>query len=131
VFTVGFSLLAIALLVREGYRAPWSPVMDPGPLPASVTQGLTDSAAAGAQVFTAKACHSCHAIGGSGGHRGPDLSDVGLRLSKDQLIARILTGATNMPAFAGNIDPAELDQLVDFLATRRARPGLFTAPSGE
>jgi len=28
-------------------------------------------------------------------------------------------------------DPTELEQLVDFLATRRARPGFFTAPSGE
>src|SRR5262245_11510320 len=131
VFAVGISLLAIALLIREGYQAPWSPVMNPGALPASATQGLTGSAAAGAQVFTEKACHSCHVIDGSGGHRGPDLSDVALRLSRDQMIARILNGATNMPAFAGNIDPTELEQLVDFLATRRARPGFFTAPSGE
>jgi ubiquinol-cytochrome c reductase cytochrome b subunit len=127
---VGLTLLAIGVLVYTGYHAPWSPVMDPGPVPASATERLSGSALAGATVFTDKACHSCHRIDGSGGERGPDLSGIGARLSRDQLTARILNGATNMPAYAGNITPTELTNVVDFLAAQR-RPSLFQQPAGE
>jgi mono/diheme cytochrome c family protein len=40
------------------------------------------------------------------------------RLSANQIILRIANGAVNMPAYAGNLTPAELDALVTFLQTR-------------
>jgi ubiquinol-cytochrome c reductase cytochrome b subunit len=52
---------------------------------------------------------------GTGGRRGPDLTHVGSRLNRDELTWRILGGGNNMPAFGGNIDPHDLDDLLTFL----------------
>lgn len=121
VATVGLSVLVVGLLTREGYLASWSPVVDPGPLPAGVVQGLGGSAAEGAALFQKKGCQSCHSIAGSGGRYGPDLTAVGDRLSRDQLIIRLFNGTRGMPNYASNIEPAEVTALVDFLAQRRTR----------
>jgi ubiquinol-cytochrome c reductase cytochrome b subunit len=116
---VGLPLLAMAVLLRAGVLAPWSPVMDPGPLPLSVTAPLSGSAARGAQLFEQRGCHSCHSIDGSGGERGPDLTTVGARLSRDQLTTRILAGGENMPAYGETLRPDEVNALVDFLAQQK------------
>ena len=57
-------------------------------------------------------------ISGYGGHRGPVLTTVGDRLTRDEMIIRILNGGGNMPAFANIITPDELNLIVDFLQTR-------------
>jgi ubiquinol-cytochrome c reductase cytochrome b subunit len=119
---IAVTFLAIAVLIHLGDVAPWSPAIGIGALPPRVTNGLTGAAAQGAVVFTQKDCHSCHRIDGSGGQRGPDLTTVGDRLTRDDLTIRIVNGGTNMPAFGGNITPEQLSDVVEFLATRRARP---------
>ena len=58
---------------------------------------------------------NCHIVAGAGGLRGPELSDVASRLSREQLTWRILYGAHNMPAYATTLRPEELNALVDFL----------------
>jgi ubiquinol-cytochrome c reductase cytochrome b subunit len=58
-------------------------------------------------------------VAGVGGHRGPDLTDVGGRLSRDQLIWRILNGGNNMPAYGNTLTPGQLQQLVDFLERQK------------
>lgn len=118
---VGLLLLTMATLTPLGLTSPWSPIIDIGPLPSSVTQGLTGSAAQGAQVFQTKGCHSCHRIDGSGGTRGPDLSEVAARMTPADMTIRIIAGRANMPAFGGNITDTELSQVVDFLSTRTSR----------
>lgn len=48
---------------------------------------------AGRRIFwqhEAAACKRCHAIAGSGGDAGPDLGDVGSRLSREQLLEALL-----------------------------------------
>jgi ubiquinol-cytochrome c reductase cytochrome b subunit len=114
---VTLSALSIAVLVRQGDIAPWSPNLNPGPLPASVTRNLSPSERHGAELFQQKACHSCHVVAGTGGLRGPNLTDVGARLTRPQLTTRILNGGVNMPAYGGNISPQDLNDLVDFLQT--------------
>lgn len=114
---VAFAALSIAVLVRQGAVAPWSPNLDPGPLPASVTANLSPSERRGAVLFQQRACHTCHVVAGTGGLRGPVLTDVGARLTRQQLITRILGGGVNMPAYAGTISPEDLSDLVDFLQT--------------
>lgn len=75
----------------------------------------------GAQLFHSKGCEYCHAVSGYGGHRGPDLTNVGDRLSSDQTIIRTLNGGTNMPAFGSMLSRQELDYLVTFLASRKSQ----------
>ena len=64
-------------------------------------------------------CIACHSITGVGGSRGPDMTTVGGRLSRDQLTWRILSGGQNMPAFGETLQPDEIDVLVTFLSERR------------
>jgi ubiquinol-cytochrome c reductase cytochrome b subunit len=72
----------------------------------------------GAQLFHQKGCEYCHRIAIYGGRRGPDLTDVGSRLTRDQLIWRILNGGTNMPSFAHSLTPDQVNLLVAFLGSR-------------
>ena len=111
---VGYVALTVA-----GLESPWVPRLEGASLPASVTRGLDAPALHGAQLFIDKSCWACHQIDGSGGRKGPDLTHVASRLSRDQLIARIANGGGGMPAFAGSVTPAELDDLAAFLQTRR------------
>jgi ubiquinol-cytochrome c reductase cytochrome b subunit len=108
--------VAIVALIHIGFVAPWSPAIPAEPLPASVTQNLQGPTAHGAQVFQDRGCHGCHTIAGTGGQRGPDLSTVGSRLTRDQLTTRIATGGRNMPAYGTTIPPEDLSALVDFLS---------------
>ena len=116
---VALPFVAYASLTIAGIESPWVPKLEGGTLPASVTQGLGDAERRGADLFVSKACFACHMIEGAGGRRGPDLSRVGSRLNRDQITARIATGGGGMPAFAGSVTPAELEDLVTFLVTRK------------
>ena len=75
----------IGTLWLEGVRAPWSPDFTAKPLPASVIGTNTGPVYDGAQLFHSKGCEYCHEISGYGGHRGPSLTYVGERLTKDQM----------------------------------------------
>ncbi len=103
-----------------GEQAPWSPAFEAKQLPTPVVSTLTGPAQRGAQLFAERGCLQCHAIAGQGGRRGPDLSTVGSRLNREQMIVRILNGGVNMPAYGGILTPEELDALVAFLQTRKA-----------
>jgi ubiquinol-cytochrome c reductase cytochrome b subunit len=116
---VAFFSVSVAALVTLGYQAPWSPVLGDVSLPSSVTSGLSGTRAQGAQLFEQRGCINCHRIAGAGGQRGPDLSQVGARLTGDQLTWRILNGGRNMPAYGTTLAPAEVTALVDFLGNLR------------
>jgi ubiquinol-cytochrome c reductase cytochrome b subunit len=116
---IGALLLAMATLTPLGMQSPWSPIIDIGPLPPSVGEGLSGSALQGVTVFQTKGCHSCHQINGSGGLKGPELTYVADRLTPADITIRIIAGRRDMPAFGGNITTDELTQVVDFLSTRK------------
>jgi len=112
---VVFFTAGIAALVVSGSQAPWSPVLERVTLPVSVTSSLSGPAANGARHFEQKGCINCHRVAGVGGQRGPDLTQIGGRLSPDQLTWRILNGGRNMPAYGATLTPDETNALVAFL----------------
>lgn len=118
---VGLSLVTVTALTVLGLKAPWSPQFASTSVPKSAIPVSDLAAQQGAQLFAAKGCIYCHAIGGVGGQRGPDLSAVGDRLDANQLTWRIANGGVNMPAFAGTLSSDQIHQLVAFLAAQRGR----------
>jgi ubiquinol-cytochrome c reductase cytochrome b subunit len=125
----------LGVLTYEGVIAPWSPKMTAwsgDPVPYHLLVKRTPRQMQGAAVFQIKQCRNCHALGGHGGQRGPDLTLVGGHMTRDQLIDQISNGTPgggNMPAFGKQMTPAEMDALVDYLTTLRAR-GQPVASSG-
>jgi ubiquinol-cytochrome c reductase cytochrome b subunit len=86
---------ALGVLTYQGATSPWSPKMTAwsgDPIPKSLVQNSTPLRLQGAALFQNKACRNCHALFGSGGQRGPDLTTVGTRLTRDQLIDQVSNG---------------------------------------
>jgi mono/diheme cytochrome c family protein len=73
----------------------------------------------GAFVFAASGCSHCHSIRNAGGHKGPDLSDVGRRLKKDQMRRQIVEGSKRMPPFRDELQQRELADLISYLRSCR------------
>ncbi|MFB6317250.1 cytochrome b N-terminal domain-containing protein [Saccharicrinis sp. FJH54] len=116
---VATTLTAVGVFWYIGVQAPWSPRFDAKPLTQEVIGDVSPKAQKGAELFHSKACIYCHKISGNGGIHGPDLTDVGNRLNRDQLTLKIVNGGKDMPAFGGTLSKDELDELVTFLKTRK------------
>lgn len=115
-------LIAVALgtFTRLALYSPWSPIMNAwsgDPVPVEFLNGRSPLERQGALVFQGKQCRNCHAIGGSGGKRGPELDRVATRMTHDQLVRQVIQGGGNMPAYGKNLNPAEVTALVSFLET--------------
>jgi len=122
VVTLLLVAVSLATFTKLATYSPWSPVMDAwsgDPLPVSFLNGRTPLQRQGALVFQGKQCRNCHAIGGSGGMRGPALDSVATTLTHDQLVRQVIQGGGNMPAYGKNLNPAEVTALVSFLETLR------------
>jgi ubiquinol-cytochrome c reductase cytochrome b subunit len=115
----------LGVLTYQGVTSPWSPQMTAwsgDPVPENLVRDSSPLQLQGALVFQNKDCRNCHALEGSGGQRGPDLSAVGTQLTRDQLIDQISNGTPgggNMPAYGKQIGPAEMTALVAFLEELR------------
>jgi ubiquinol-cytochrome c reductase cytochrome b subunit len=120
VLTVLLIAVTLGTFTRLAQLAPWSPHMNAwsaDPVPERILRGTTALERQGALVFQVKQCRNCHALGESGGQRGPDLDGVAVRLTQDQLIRQVIQGGGNMPAYGKNLTPAETTALVTFLGT--------------
>jgi ubiquinol-cytochrome c reductase cytochrome b subunit len=115
----------LGVLTYQGAASPWSPAMTAwsgDPVPEDIVRDSTPVRLQGAALFQNKNCRNCHALEGVGGRRGPDLTTVGTRLTRDQLIDQVSNGTPgggNMPAYGKQITPAEMTVLVEFLAGLR------------
>ena len=131
----------IAVLTYQGATEPWSPVMGAwsgAPIPAGLVKASTPLQLQGAVVLQNKQCRNCHALEGIGGRRGPDLSGVGIRLTRDQLIDQVSNGTPgggNMPAYGKQIKRAEMSRAGRFpgklapAGQRPATPAATAVPS--
>jgi ubiquinol-cytochrome c reductase cytochrome b subunit len=140
VLSVVMIFTVIGVLTYYGANEPWSPVMgawSSDPIPEKLVSASTPLQLQGSVVLQNKQCRNCHALEGLGGRRGPDLSGVGARLSREQLIDQISNGTPgggNMPAYGKQVRPAEMTALVDFLVSLRppghepARPAAVAQP---
>jgi len=119
---VTFIILSICSLWYIGIKAPWSPRFKTPPLNeyTTVTQP-TEVEKKGIEVFNSVGCIYCHKIGNKGGIRGPELTNVQNRLTKEQLIIRIVNGAENMPAYGGSLSKEELADVVTFLLSENKK----------
>jgi ubiquinol-cytochrome c reductase cytochrome b subunit len=120
VLTVLLIAIALGTFTRMAQFAPWSPHMNAwsgDPVPERMIHGTTALERQGALVFQVKQCRNCHALGGTGGERGPALDSVAVRLTQDQLIRQVIQGGGNMPTYGKNLSPPETTALVAFLQT--------------
>jgi len=121
------SVIMIGSLWIAGARSPWSPNFNAQPLPEAVIGVASGPVYEGGILFHDKSCLDCHLVAGFGGRRGPDLTYAGDRLTKDNIVLRIVNGGTNMPGFGGSLKPKELDDLTAFLQSRKRS----VQPAGE
>lgn len=83
----------------------------------SSTPTSSDPAVRGAQAFTDNGCPQCHTVRHHGGTKGPDLSDAGHRLNKDQIRTQILKGGKQMPSFGQILQASETSDLVAYVSS--------------
>jgi ubiquinol-cytochrome c reductase cytochrome b subunit len=130
----------LGVLTYQGATAPWSPQMTAwsgDPIPVAIVRNSTPLQLQGALVFQNKNCRNCHALDSLGGQRGPDLTTVGTRLTRDQLIDQVSNGTPgggNMPAYGKQLNPAEMTSLAEFLVSLRPAgqgPARSSAPALE
>jgi ubiquinol-cytochrome c reductase cytochrome b subunit len=128
---------ALGALTYQGMTAWWSPQMTAwsgDPVPERMVEECTPLEMQGAAIFQSKDCRNCHALDGKGGQRGPDLTAVGTRLTRDQLIDQVSNGTPgggNMPAYGKQLKPHEMTALTAFLSNRCRPKGQPPArPSG-
>ncbi len=76
----------------------------------------------GAAVFQATGCQHCHTINKVGGHKGPDLSDIGKQMPKSAMREQILNGSKVMPPFKDVLAPDEINDLITYLHSCRQKP---------
>jgi ubiquinol-cytochrome c reductase cytochrome b subunit len=120
VLTVLMIAIVFGTFTHMAEFAPWSPHMNAwsgDPVPKQMLLRTTALERQGALVFQLKQCRNCHALGGSGGDRGPALDAVAVRMTQDQLIRQVLQGGGNMPTYGKNLSPPETTALVAFLET--------------
>ncbi len=136
VLSVILAYTLLGILTYQGVTSPWSPAMTAwsgDPVPARIVRNASPAELMGAVVFQNKNCRNCHALDGVGGRRGPDLTTVGTRLTRDQLIDQISNGTPgggNMPAYGRQMNPAEMTTLVDFLVSLRPEDELGRTATG-
>lgn len=122
VITVILTYVSLGLLTYLGHTSPWSPDMDAwksAETPLEFVEGRSPLELQGLLVIQSMQCRNCHAIDGIGGHRGPDLADVGSRLTKAQLIRQVIQGGGNMPAYGKNLTPDQVEAVVAYMVSLR------------
>jgi cytochrome c551/c552 len=92
-----------------------------GGVPPVITLNVPRSDEAGKRLVVQSGCLACHKIGDNGnGSLGPNLTQVGARLSRAEILRTLKAGPGIMPSFQ-NLGEQKLNEMVDFLAHLRSR----------
>ncbi|WP_227793362.1 c-type cytochrome [Paenibacillus guangzhouensis] len=83
------------------------------------TEATVEGPEATVTLFKQK-CMSCHAADLSG-RMGPDtnLTKVGAKMTKEEIVTQIAEGSNKMPAFKKMLEQQEIEQLADWLSTKK------------
>jgi sulfur oxidation c-type cytochrome SoxX len=92
----------------------------PNPM-ATRTGPATGQATRGEKLFRTAGCTSCHTIGGTGGHIGPDLTKIGSERNKEWIEEQIKNPKSHnpnsiMPSFASTLSKEDMEDLADYLS---------------
>ena len=103
---VGLAIVAVWLAPEGGDSA--------GPPPPAV-------AAEGKTLFVSAGCGSCHTLADAGatGAVGPSLDAA--QPSRELVVERVTNGQGAMPSFRGQLSPAQIDALADYVSTAADR----------
>jgi mono/diheme cytochrome c family protein len=83
----------------------------------------------GPQLFVASGCIQCHGGEGAGTAKAPSLRDVRKRMTAGQMQLQIHDGGKSMPPFGDALTEAQIDQLVEFLRSKKAWKQPLPPPS--
>jgi len=109
------TLTIVFTLWYQGIKSPWSPDFKTKALSSSLTHGKSISLMTGSSLLYEKGCLFCHKIGAVGGNKGPDLTLIEKRLTKQEMTIRIVNGGSNMPAYGSSLSKDELTAILAFL----------------
>ena len=103
---------APALTTPATTTTPVTTTTTPATTPATTTQ---QASADGKAIFTAN-CSSCHTLSAAGasGQVGPNLDT--LKPAEARVGAQVTKGGASMPAFAGQLSPAEIKAVAAYVA---------------
>lgn len=102
------------------------------PIPADYggsSDGATIAAAADGPTLFAEHCAACHGLSGEGG-RGPTLVARIDVIGRNTARRQITKGSLSMPAFGRTLTRAEIEAVLDHLATMVAPPTSTGRPTG-
>ncbi|OME99278.1 hypothetical protein BK127_38900 [Paenibacillus sp. FSL H7-0331] len=80
-------------------------------------QAATGAGDKGGAIYKAN-CISCHGDKLEG-TLGPNLQQVGSRLSKEQIAAKVQNGGGSMPAFKSKLKDADVESLAEWLSIKK------------
>jgi cytochrome c551 len=126
--TIGLALVLSVSACGRGTPAPTTtnaPPASAAPGSAAPGSAAPPTSTAGAGTTTADAatvfkqnCVSCHGVD-LGGGVGPNLQNVGSRLSADQIATTIADGRNAMPSFKAKLKSTEINALSVWLAAKK------------
>ena len=112
-------LAALAVAVCVGFATCRVVAQTESAVPASPSA----AAGSGRVLFHESGCIYCHEWNGEGGHKGPALTHVRVRLNGEQIRHQIVDGGGAMPSFQDALTAQQVDALVLFLSTSETSAG--------
>lgn len=122
--TLFFCLVLIAALTACGNARDNNegPVQTPPPAETPNEGGNANNgsvASEEAEALYRQNCISCHGDNREGRGGNTNISNVGSRLSQDEIAAKITNGGNGMPGFGGQLSDGEINTLAEWLAAMK------------